>query len=194
MIIAYILLLLLFATLISWQYERVALRRIFALRRIRKICREKNIKFKVLNHAYFLSSNMNNKFDFILRIEKTVIPVKFFSSLDKSSTAIIDQAGKIHIRRKVRELLGRDGKAEYRSWENIQDLPYMMIEKRIIGERMKYFPVFLNEPPYETVFYSDTSGEISEFYDVSKQVAGCNFVDARTFEDLITLYMNREEN
>ena len=194
MIIAYILLLLLFATLISWQYERVALRRIFALRRIRKICREKNIKFKVLNHAYFLSSNMNNKFDFILRIEKTVIPVKFFSSLDKNSTAIIDQAGKIHIRRKVRELLGRDGKAEYRSWENIQDLPYMMIEKRIIGERMKCFPVFLNEPPYGTVFYSDTSGGISEFYDVSKQVAGCNFVDARTFEDLITLYMNREEN
>ena len=194
MIIAYLLLLFLLATLVLWQYERVALYRILALRRIKRICRERNIKFKVLNHTYFLSSNKNSKFDFILRIEKTVIPVKFFSAVDKRSTVILDQAGKIHIRRKVRELLGKDGKANYRLWEKTEGLPYMRIEKKIIGEKMKCFPIFLNEPSYENIFFAYANGEISEFYDVSKQVAVCNFADSRTFEDLITLYINREED
>ena len=194
MIIAYMLLLLLIVTLVLWQYERVALYRILAIRRIRNICHERNIKFRILNHTYFLSSNKNSKFDFILRIEKTVIPVKFFSAVDKNSTVILEQSGKIHIRRKVRELLGKGGRANYRLWEKTEDLPYMRIEKKIIGEKMKCFPIFLNEPPYDNIFFADTDGQISEFYDVSKQVAGCNFADSRTFEDLITLYFNREKD
>lgn len=194
MVIAYLLLLFLLITLVLWQYERVALCRISALRRIRKICRERNIKFKVLNHTYFFSSNKNNKFDFILRIEKTVIPVKFFSAVDKRATVILDQAGKIHIRKKVRELLSQTGKANYQLWEKTETLPYMRIEKKIIGEKMKCFPIFLNEPPYETIFFADADGQISEFYDVSKQVAGCNFADSKTFEDLLALYIDKEED
>ena len=194
MIIAYLLLLLLMITLVLWQYERVVLCRILALGRIRKICRERNIKFKVLNHAYFLSSNKNNKFDFILRIEKTVIPVKFFSALDSSSCVILDQSGKIHVRRRVRELLGKDGKANYQTFERTDTLPYMRIEKKIIGERMKCFPIFLNEPPYRTVFFADAKGQISEFYDVSTQIVGCNFADSKTIEDLIILYSNTEND
>ena len=129
-----------------------------------------------------------------MRIEKTVIPVKFFSAVDKSATVILEQSGRIHIRRKVRELLGKNGKANYRLWEKTDSLPYMRIEKKIIGEKMKCFPIFLNEPPYETIFFADSDGQISEFYEVSKQIAGCNFADSRTFEDLLTLYFNCEEN
>lgn len=194
MIIAYLVLLILLVCLILWQYIRVMFCRILTLRRIRKICSERNIKFKVLNHTYFFSSNNRDKFDFILRIGKTVIPVKFFSAVDKKATVILEQAGNIHIRKKVRQLLGKNGKAEYRLLENTKPLPSMMIEKRIVGEKMKCFPMFLNEPPYETIFFADARGEVSEFYDVSNRVAGCNWADSKTFEDLIMLYINREED
>ena len=193
-IIAYLVLLIALVSLILGQYIRVALCRILTLRRIRKICSERNIKFKVLNHTYFFSSNNRDKFDFILRIGKTVIPVKFFSAVDKKATVILEQSGNIHIRKKVRQLLGKNGKAEYRLLENTKALPSMMIEKRIIGEKMKCFPIFLNEPPYETIFFADANGEVSEFYDVSNRVAGCNWADSKTFKDLIMLYINREDD
>ena len=80
--------------------------------------------------------------------------------------------------------------------ERLNDEITNILEKveKIIGEKMKCFPIFLNEPPYDNIFFADTDGQISEFYDVSKQVAGCNFADSRTFEDLITLYFNREKD
>ena len=191
MIVGYILLLICVVSLIIWPYERIAFKRILTVHRIARICDKRGIKFRVLNRAYFLSSNQSNKFDFILRIEKTVIPVKFFSAVDKNATIILSQSGKISKRSKVRDPFGRGKNKNYRSIEKTSELPYMRIEKKIIGERFKSFPIFLNEPSFETIFFMDDKGEISEFYDVSKQVAGCNFVDGKTFEELLTLYTER---
>jgi len=192
MIIIYVLILLCLISLVVWPYERVAVRRIAAVRRISKICAEREINFKILNHAYFLSSNKTDKFDFILRIEKTVIPVKFFSSADKRSTIILTQSGKISIRRKIRDPFGRGGKSNYRIVEKKDVFPSMRIEKKIIGDKLKCFPVLLNEPPFETIYTVDKNGDISEFYDMNRQVAGCNFVDTETFEELLALYTNRK--
>ena len=175
-----------------WPFVRVVVRRFLAVRRISKICKDKEINFKILNHRYLFSSNNNDKFDFILRIEKTIIPVKFFSATDRRSTIILSQSGMLCIRKKIREPIGKDGNKSFRVVDKQGNFPSMRIEKKIIGDKMKCFPVFLNEPPFESVMLYDKTGNLSDFYDGFEKVAGCNFVDFSTFRELL-IYIYKYE-
>ena len=102
------------------------------------------------------------------------------------------QSGKITVRRKRRELLGNNRNGLYRIVEKTESVPYMRIEKNIIGDKFKCFPIFLNEPPFETIYTVGKNGELCEFYDASGRVAGCNFMDSKTLEELIAIYFEQQ--
>ena len=188
MFFVYILICFLLICIVLWPYERVAILRIRAVRRIAALCRAKNINFKVINHAYPFSKNSRNEFDFIIRIDKTLIPVKLFSSTERKTTMILDGLGKICIVRKYREPLSRDGKKKVSTIKSFDRLPTMRISKKIVGDRFRCFPVILNEPAFGAVLFKDNSGNVSSFYDGSHKVAGCNFVDSNVLADLIEMY------
>lgn len=192
MVILYLLLVLCLAALVAYPYERVALKRFLTVRKIARLCKERNIKFKVINRAYPFSKNKRNEFDCILRIGKTVIPVKFFSAVDTEATIILDSSGKICIRRAYREPLCRDKKRKDRVIKKYGRLPSMKIGKSIVGDRYTCFPVFLNEPRFASVLKRDEKGNISDFYDGSSKIAGCNFIDSDTLPALISLYTDRD--
>ncbi len=191
MFVLHILIFLVLLSIVLLPYERVAVSRIRAVRRIAALCRERNINFKVINPAYPFSKNSRNEFDFIIRIDKTLIPVKLFSATERKTTMILDHSGKICILRKYREPLSRDGKKKISTIKSYDSLPTMRISKRIVGERFRCFPVFLNEPSYETVLFKDNLGNVSNFYDGAHKVAGCNFVDKSVLVDLIEMYKSR---
>ena len=187
MIVIYFLLLLSLLALAALPYERVALGRIFVVRKIKKLCCERDIKFMVINRAYPIVRNKKNEFDFVFRIDNTVVPVKFFSSTDKNSTLLLDRAGKICIVSRYRKPLSLDGKLQVKTVKKYGRLPNMKINKKIIGERNTCFPVFLNEPTFSRVLFRNEGGEISNFYDGNDRVAGCNFMDKTILAELISM-------
>lgn len=191
MFILYILILLVLLSIVLFPYENVAICRIKAVRRIAALCRERNINFKVINPAYPFSKNKRNQFDFIIRIDNTLIPVKFFSATERKNTIILDCSGKMCIEGKYKEPLSRDGQKKISTIKRYDSLPTMKISKKIIGKRYRCFPVFLNEPAFERVLFRDKSGNISNFYDGTHLAAGCNFVDRNVLADLIEMYKSR---
>ena len=188
MFVFYTVILLALLSIVLFPYERVAISRIRAVRRIAAICRERNVNFKVINRAYPFSLNKRNEFDFIIRVNKTLIPVKLFSATERKTTMILDQSGKICIVGKYVEPLSRDGKRKVSTVKRGGSLPSMKISKKIVGERFRCFPVFLNEPAFDRVLFKDNLGNISNFYDGAHQVKGCNFVDSGVLADLIEMY------
>ena len=186
--------LLIFLAIISvilFPYERVAFCRIRAVRKIAVLCRERKINFKVINRAYPFSTNKRNEFDFIIRIDKTLVPVKLFSATDRKSTIILDSSGRTCIIGRHREPLSRDGNKKITTTKAYSKLPNMKISKKIVGERYGCFPVFLNEPSFDKVLFRDASGKVSNFYDGAYEVAGCNFVDREVLADLIEVYKGK---
>ena len=125
MLLFYILLFLLVLSLVLWPYERVVIERIITVFKISRLCRKRDIKFKVLNRAYPFSSNTRNEFDFILRIDKTVIPVKFLSSTWGGSTVIFDHFGRMCTVRKYVMPLSRDEKKKIKTVKKYQKIPNM---------------------------------------------------------------------
>ena len=188
MFVIYILVLLLLCSVVLFPYERVAFYRIRAVRKIAALCKERNINFKVMNPLYPFSKNKRNEFDFIIRIDKTLIPVKLFSAVNKKSTMILDRAGKTCIVERHREPLSRDGKKQITTTKSYGRLPNMKISKKIVGDRYRCFPVLLNEPAFEKVLFRDNLGNISNFYDGTHEIAGCNFVDRDVLSELIEIY------
>ena len=182
----YILILLFVLSLVLWPYEKTVLSRIITVFKISRLCRKRDIKFKVLNPAYPFSSNTRNEFDFILRIDSTVIPVRFLSSTWGRSTVILDHSGRMCTVRKYVMPLSHDGNKKIKTVKKYQKIPNMKISKRIIGERFKCFPIFLNEPSFENVLYRDERGNISSFYDGAYKIVGCNLMD---FDVLKTFLM-----
>ncbi len=191
MFVIYILIFLGILSVVLLPYERVAICRIRAVRRIAALCRERNINFKVINPAYPFSKNTRNEFDFIIRIDNTLIPVKLFSATETKTTMILDCSGKICIEGRYREPLSRHGQKKITTIKRYDSLPTMKISKKIIGKRYRLFPVFLNEPAFERVLFRDKCGNISNFYDGAHQVAGCSFVHRGVLADLIEVYKNR---
>ena len=188
MLIIYILILLSLAALVAIPYERVALGRISAIRKIKKLCRARDINFMVINRAYPITLNKKNEFDFIFRIDKTVVPVKFFSATEKNSTILFDRSGKICTVSQYKKPLSRNGKAQVKTVKRYGKLPNMKINKKIVGERNTCFPVILNEPKFSKVLFRDEKGQISDFYDGDHLVAGCNFMDKTVLSELISMY------
>ena len=191
MLVLYIIILFFTLFAVLFPYERVAVSRIRAVRRIAALCRARHINFKVINRAYPFSKNKRNEFDFIIRIDKTLIPVKLFSATNKKSTIILDASGKTCVVEKIREPLSRDGKAKTTTSKKYGRLPNMKISKKIVGQRFRCFPVFLNEPSFERVLFKDNLGNVTNFYDGTHEVAGCNFVDRGVLADLIEVYKSR---
>ena len=191
MFVIYFLIFLALLSIVLLPYERVAICRIRAVRRIAALCRARNINFKVINPAYPFSKNSRNEFDFIIRVNNTLIPVKLFSATERKTTMILDHSGKICMVRKYREPLSRDGKKKISTVKTYDSLPAMKISKRIVGERFRCFPVFLNEPAFGMVLFKDNLGNVSNFYDGAHKVAGCNFVDSSVLADLIEMYRTR---
>ena len=68
MLIFYLLMLLAVISLIFWQYERVVIARIITVSKIAKLCRKRDINFKVLNRIYPFSK------------ESTVFPLRLRST------------------------------------------------------------------------------------------------------------------
>ena len=188
MLIIYFLILLSVLSLVLMPYERVALGRIFAVRKIKKLCRERDINFKIINRAYPITRNKKSEFDFIFRIYKTVVPVKFFSATDKNSTVLLDRSGKTCTARQYKKSLSRDGSIPLKTVKKYGRLPNMRINRKIVGERNTCFPVFLNEPKFSRVLFRNERGEISDFYDGNHRVAGCSFMDKDLLLDLISVY------
>ena len=191
MLLFYILLLLLVLSLVLWPYERVMLERIITVFKISRLCRKRDIKFKVLNRVYPFSFNTSNEFDFILRIDKTVIPVKFLSSTWGGSTVIFDHSGRMCTVRKYVMPLSRDEKKKIKTVKKYQKIPNMRISKKIIGERFRCFPIFLNAPSFENVLYRDERGNISSFYDGAHKILGCNLVDFDVLETFVLANRNK---
>ena len=188
MLIIYFLILLSVLSLVLMPYKRVALGRIFAVRKIKKLCRERDINFKIINRAYPITRNKKSEFDFIFRIDKTVVPVKFFSATDKNSTVLLDRSGKTCTARQYKKSLSRDGSIPLKTVKKYGRLPNMRINRKIVGERNTCFPVFLNEPKFSRVLFRNERGEISDFYDGNHRVAGCSFMDKDLLLDLISVY------
>ena len=186
----YIFVFLLIFAIVLFPYERVAFCRIKAVRKIAALCKERNINFKIMNRVYPFSKNKRNEFDFIIRIDNTLIPVKLFSATDKKSTIILESSGKMCIMEKHIEPLSRDGKKKVTSIKNYGRMPNMKISKKIVGERYRCFPVILNEPSFCKVLFRDASGNVSNFYDGAHEIAGCNFVDRGVLADLIEICKN----
>ena len=143
-----------------------------------------------MNRAFPFSKNKRNEFDFIIRIDNTLIPVKLFSAMDKKSTIILESSGKMCIMGKHIEPLSRDGNKKITTSKTYGRMPNMKISKKIVGQRYRSFPVFLNEPSFSKVLFRDASGNISNFYDGAHEIAGCNFVDRGVLADLIEIYKN----
>ena len=193
MLVLYILTLLLVISLVLWPYEKIVASRIITVSKIAKRCRKRGINFKVLNRAYPFSKNTRDEFDFILRIGNTVIPVKFFSSSWGKSAVVLDPSGKICTFRKYVMPLSRDGKKKIKTVKNYQKMPNMKISKKIIGDRYRCFPIFLNEPRFESVLYRNADGTVSNFYEGAYKIAGCNFMDGEVFGELIGAYDGAEK-
>lgn len=191
MLIIYILILLILLVLVGMPYERVMLSRIMAVRKIERLCRERDINFMVINRAYPITRNKKNEFDFVFRIDKTVVPVKFFSATEKKSTILLDRSGKICTVSQYKKPLSRDEKMQVKTVKKYGSLPNMKINKKMVGERNTCFPVFLNEPSFSKVLFSDDKGDISNFYDGNHRIAGCNFMDKIVLLDLISMYENK---
>ena len=188
MIVIYFLILLVLLALVAIPYERVVFGRIAVVRKIKKLCRERDINFMVINRAYPITHNKKNEFDFIFRIDKTVIPVKFFSATDKNSTILLDSSGKICTVSQYKKPLSQDGNIQIKTVKKYGKLPNMKINKKMIGERNTCFPVILNEPKFSRVLFRNERGEISDFYDGNHRVAGCNFMDKTVLSELISIY------
>ena len=191
MLIIYLLFLLFLLAFVCMPYERVVLGRIFATRKLKKLCQKRDINFMVLNRLYPITKNKKNEFDFVFRIDKTVVPVKFFSATDKNSSILLEQSGKACTLCQYKKPLSRDGKTQIKSVKKYGNLPNMKINKKIVGERNTCFPVFLNEPSFSKVLYKDDRGEITNFYDGNHRVAGCNFMDKTVLADLISMYESK---
>lgn len=188
MIFLYLLLLLLILSLELWQYERVAIKRACTLIRVKRLCKKKSIKFKLINPFFAFSKNSRDEFDFMLKIGKTVIISKFYSALDTHSIAMIEPTGKICVKRKVREPLLREEKRKYRIVQEISSLPSMKAKKDMISKRYTCFPVILNEPEFSSLVIKEPSGELKEVFDSNILVGGCRWLDANTFISLIEVY------
>ena len=192
MLIVYIFLLVFVLSLIFWQYEAIVIRRFIITKKISRLCKEKDLNFKVINKLYPFSNNKRDEFDFVLRIDKTVIPVKLFSAVSRKSTIIIDHLGKICIVKGYRKPLSRDNKKQMKTLRIYGAIPKMKISKRIVGDRYTCFPIILNEPKFERVLYRDKQGNILNFYEGTRQVMGCSFVDSKILTDLIDVYKGME--
>ena len=186
MLIIYFLILLSLFALVALPYERVVLGRIAVVRKIKKLCCERDINFMVLNRTYPIAHNNKNEFDFIFRIDNTVVPVKLFSANDKNSIILLDSSGKMCTVSKYKKPLSRDGKPQVKTVKKYGRMPNMKINKKIIGERNTCFPVCLNEPSFSKVLFRNERGEISSFYDGNYRVAGCNFMDKTVLSELIS--------
>ncbi len=193
MIIIYLIVFLCIISLLLMPYEKVLLGRIFTVLSIKRICREKEFDFKIINRSYMFFSNKNNEFDFIIKVKNTVIPVKFFSAKERDSTIILSQSGNICIRKKYTETFSRDGRKKVKNIDTKGKLPSMKIRRDIIGERYTCFPVLLNEPEYRTVLIREPSGNICNFFDKNSKIAGCHWLDKNTFEALLVSY-TKENN
>ncbi len=189
----YLLLILCITALVAFPYERIAVKRFLTMKKIARLCKEKNINFKIMNRVYPFSKNKRNEFDCIMRVGKTVIPIKFFSATDSRSTIIFDRSGKLCISRSYRKPISKADKAEYKTVKHYGKLPSMRISKKIIGERYRCFPIFLNEPSFRQTLMIDESKRIHDFYDLNEKVAGCNFISADTLPELLSIYTSEEE-
>lgn len=183
-IFLYSALLLTLAVLISFPYIRVAYRRLMFIRGLREYCLKEDIKFRLLNKFAVCSSNTNQNFDFILRVGKTAIPVKFYSAVHPHSTLIMGRAGKACERRKVRDVLPRTGEAENKTLNYGKSLPRPRIKKAWIGDRHTCLPVVLNYPQYASVMTESGDGVITEA-DSSTTVSGCRWLSSREFMSLV---------
>ena len=184
----YLFVILLIASLVGWQYERIVIARIITVLNVKKLCRKRKIKFVLTNKSYPFSNNQKNTFDFILKIGRTVIPVKFFSAVSKSDTIIFDKTGKICFVRRYKRAFERDRKKMAKVVKTVKKMPTMRLSKRAVSERDTCFPVFLNVPCHNKVLIRDERGNISNFYDGPNRVLGCNFIDSKTFLELIAVY------
>ena len=191
MIFSYLFFTLFLLVLIFWQYIRVSLSRVRLFRKIKALCEENGIAVKLINGSYFLAKNTNDSFDFLLKVGNTVIPVKFYSALTKTSVALIDPSGKICIRDYYRKALSKSGKREGKVIKKYAKLPSMKIKKNIISKNYTWYPVFLNEPAFSSVKVSDKSGEVREIEETDALVAGCRWLDRDTLVSLLVLYATR---
>jgi len=184
----YLFVILFLAALLFWQYERIAFTRVITVFKIKKLCRERGLKFKVINRVYPISKNQKNEFDFIIKIGRTVVPVKFFSAISKRDTIIFDRTGKICFIRKYKRVFDSDKKQMAKTVKTVKKMPLMRLSKKAVSERDTCFPVFLNAPSYNTVLQRDERGNIANFHDGPNRVLGCNFLDTKTFLELIRVY------
>ncbi len=184
----YLFVILCLAVLLSWQYERIVITRVITVIKIKKLCRERGVKFMVVNRAYPFSKNQSDKFDFILKIGRTVVPVKFFSAISKRDTIIFDRTGKICFVRRYKKPFVSDKRKMFKTVKTVKKMPVMKIGKKAVFGRDTCYPVFLNAPSHNTVLQRDERGNISNFYDGVNRVLGCNFIDCKTFLELIMVY------
>ena len=181
----YLFVIVCLAALLLWQYERVVITRILTVSGIKKLCRKRGIKFILINKTYPFSRNQKNDFDFVLKIGKTVVPVKFFSAISKSDTIIFDKTGKICFIRRYKRAFENDTRSAERTVKTVKKMPEMRLSKKLVSERESTYPVFLNAPSHTTVLFRDNTGNIRNFYDGPNRVCGCNFIDSKTFLELI---------
>lgn len=184
----YLFVILCLAVLISWQYERIVITRIITVIKIKKLCSKRGIKFILINKLYPFSKNQRNEFDFVIKIGRTVVPVKFFSAISKSDTIIFDRTGKICFIKRYKKTFESDQRKMFNIVKKVKKMPVMKISKRAVSNRDTCFPVFLNAPSHNTVLLRDEKGNISNFYDGPNRVLGCNFIDCETLLSLIRVY------
>ena len=184
----HITVLLCLAALVLWPYIRIVLYRILALFKIKKSCRDNDVEFKLLNKAFAFSSNSKNNFDFLIYVGRTTVPVKFFSSLYRNDTIIFDAVGRICTVRRYREALSHDSEKKFRIKKSVKKMPDMKLNNRYIRAKGYCFPIFLNLPSTHKVLYKNEKGEVTGFYDGAHRVAGCNFMEIKTFLDLVSMY------
>ena len=193
MVFVYIFLLSLLLFRVFWQYLRAAAFRTVTYLRIKKICRAGKIDIKLMNKNFAFSRNKNDGFDFILKIGNTVLPVKFYSALSTRDTAYIDSRGRVCVRGIYRKPLSRSGKPEIRPVNRFYKLPLMKIRKDIISKNYKIYPVFLNEPVFKAVKVVDKAGKTADINETNLVVAGCRWLDKKTFISLIYAYASKRE-
>ena len=184
----YITVILCLAALVFLPYEMVMLSRIFAVMKIKRLCRKNDVEFKIINKFYPFSKNSNNKFDILLYIGRTTMPIKFFSSLYTTDTIIFDRWGKICTVRQYREPLSRDGRKKLKTVRTVKKMPSMRLNKKLIRTSGYCFPVLLNVPSSKKVFICDEKGNLSSFYDGAFKIEGCTFMEMSTLADLISMY------
>ncbi len=190
MVVLYIFLLLLVVSLVLWPYIRIVFLRWHIVHKLEKLCRKGDMELEILNNKYAFAKNERAEFDLVITVGSTVIPIKLYSSFMPHSVLYFDATGRGQIRQKCREPLSADGERAERVIKQATKLPIIKA-RRETPKKVKLFPVFLNEPSFDSVRLCDASSQ-KELLGTEHLACGAHWMRASMLLSLLNSHILRK--